>query len=68
MDYKYKIKSKFVMNGEEFPVEFERKGSYIWASTVLKKKVITAYDYNKEKALLNLKQSVYMILNVKYKR
>lgn len=49
----------------DFVVEFERKGCYIWVSTVLKNKTITAFNYNKEDALLNLKQSVYMVINFK---
>ena len=65
MDYKYKKKSKFTINDMDFVVEFERKGCYIWASTVLKNKTITAFHYNKEDALLNLKQSVYMVINFK---
>lgn len=65
MNYKYKKKSKFTMNGMEFIVEFERKGCYVWASTVLKNKTVTAFHHNKESAFLNLKQSIYMILSCK---
>lgn len=65
MDYKYKKKAKFSMNNIEFVVEFQRKGCYIFASTILKNKTVKSFHYNKEDALLNLKQSIYMILNFK---
>ena len=65
MDYKYKIKKSFLINDKEYIVDFERKGSFVWAGTTIGRKRISVYAYNRENAFSNLRQAVHMILNVK---